>query len=63
MESKVNLFDKAKYRNSVTVLFVLKLLAECYGAPYEKVWESNEDLWKDMKNRHFLEVNAFDFIF
>ena len=39
--------------------FVLKLLAECYGAPYDKVWESNEELWRDMKNRHFARSQRF----
>ena len=33
--------------------YVLKLLAETRGFPYDRLWTHNEDLWREMKTRHF----------
>lgn len=33
--------------------YVLKILAEIWGSPYDKIWAENEDLWKELKQRHF----------
>lgn len=45
--------QKRNMETQAQFFFVLKLLAECHGNPFEQMWKANEEFWKELKNKYY----------
>ena len=53
---RLTFLARRNFETQAQFFFVLKLLAECYGFPYDRVWSYNEDLWRELKTNTLLAV-------
>jgi tRNA nucleotidyltransferase/poly(A) polymerase len=52
-QQRLFFLQKRNMEMQAQFFFVLKLLAECHGHPYDQLWKSNEELWRELKNKYF----------
>ncbi len=45
--------EKRNIETQAQFFFILKLLAEVEGGPFEHMWKANEEFWKECKNKFF----------